>query len=488
MHWQIGVPEFDPDGQPNRKLAAFAKKLEDGYLNIYGPPDADAFPLPAGYAWGPLSGPDWSISNIWQPRPEWVAGLKRWQTTVGIPASGIFDADTERMGRALQVANGWPVTGMIFEGEWNVVIRHGQKPDLSDEPRGMEYADTSQWQTPIREGYPHPFFMFRANNGNDVDRNASDNLGATVAMVNDHTKPLRGFGVYTFWRPGEDNFGALKRAIGDKPHPRMVVMIDVESAEGSTKGTVRGDQSAGVNAYLDQVRAWIGDPKRVHLGYINQNINAGLWKSQPQNIWYVIPDYSAPKGKPRVTAGPRTLVHQYTQTGRCAPWGDAPIDLNYYPGTATEFLVALGLDSEPIREPAEAEPIGDHSTDVPFPLGPGQAYGPLDGPGHAISGQWKDDPESVREGLRQYQRKLGLDPTGLWITGSPVDLATRKIQEARGWKPEGPGWIYQGEWDVVMNGAHPLPLPVPTTPPADGEPHYCSTCPCAPREGETGGV
>lgn len=486
MHWQIGVPEFDPDGVPNRKLAAFAQKLLDGHLGVYGPRDPDAFPLPTGYAYGPLDGPEWAISNEYQPRADYIAGLKRFQKAAGIPESGVFDAATNQVGAALQNANGWPVTGMIFEGEWNVVIRHGQKPNLSAEPRGMEYVDVSQWQVPVNAAYPNPFFMFRANNGNDVDRNAKDNLGWSVSLVNDPDHVMRGFGVYTFWRPGEDNFGTLQKVIGT-PHPRMIVMIDVESAEGSTKGTVSGDQSAGVNAFVKKVQDWIGAPK-VHLGYINQNINGRLWLTKPNDIRYVIPDYSAPKGKPRVTVD-NWRIHQYTQTGRCAPWGDAPIDLNYYAGTASEFMVEFGIEDVVVRPPAEpSTPPGDHSTDVVFPLAPGYAYGPLDGPAHAVSGLWRDDTEAMRAGLRAYQAKLGVEQTGVWTVGSPTDLATRKIQEARGWKPEGPGWVYEGEWDVVMNGGHPLPPVVVPIPPADGAPTYCSTCPCAPREGETGGV
>lgn len=42
MHYQIGVPEFDPDGQPNRALAAFAKELEDGYLGLLADEQAAA--------------------------------------------------------------------------------------------------------------------------------------------------------------------------------------------------------------------------------------------------------------------------------------------------------------------------------------------------------------------------------------------------------------------------------------------------------------
>ncbi|WP_280378530.1 M15 family metallopeptidase [Nocardia wallacei] len=41
MHYQIGVPEFDPDGAPNRGLAAFAAELERGLYGILAPaPDS----------------------------------------------------------------------------------------------------------------------------------------------------------------------------------------------------------------------------------------------------------------------------------------------------------------------------------------------------------------------------------------------------------------------------------------------------------------
>lgn len=37
MHHQIGVPEFDSDGEPNRALAAFAKELEKGLYGLLAP-------------------------------------------------------------------------------------------------------------------------------------------------------------------------------------------------------------------------------------------------------------------------------------------------------------------------------------------------------------------------------------------------------------------------------------------------------------------
>ncbi|KAF0961831.1 MULTISPECIES: M15 family metallopeptidase [Rhodococcus] len=125
MHTQINLPEGDP------RLDAFATRLDNGYLWVYGPPDPDAFPLPAGYYYGPLDGPAESISGLFPTDPQsWKDGLGRWQKTCGIPETGIWDTGTARAATALQISNGWPVTGYVFEGEWNVVIRHGQRPDL----------------------------------------------------------------------------------------------------------------------------------------------------------------------------------------------------------------------------------------------------------------------------------------------------------------------------------------------------------------------
>ena len=57
MHSQMGGSTFN-----NSRTHEFANKLKGGYLNIYGPQDPDAFPLPAGYYYGPLEGPIESIS------------------------------------------------------------------------------------------------------------------------------------------------------------------------------------------------------------------------------------------------------------------------------------------------------------------------------------------------------------------------------------------------------------------------------------------
>lgn len=126
MHYQMAFPEGD------RRLAAFSEKLRQGYLGIYGPPNPDAFPLPQGYYYGPLEGPNESISGFYEKDdPKWIDGLKRWQTAVGVPATGRWDPPTAAMATAVQVMNKWPVSGYVYEGEWNVVIRNGQRPQWS---------------------------------------------------------------------------------------------------------------------------------------------------------------------------------------------------------------------------------------------------------------------------------------------------------------------------------------------------------------------
>lgn len=472
MHWQIGVPEFDADGVPNRKLAAFAQRLRDGYLGLYAPPDPDAFPLPSGYAYGPLEGPDWCISGKYHTDTEaWRAGLARFQRTVGIDAPGVWTDETHRIGVALQIDNGWPITGMIFQGEWDAVIRHGQRPVLTDEPLGMEYADVSQYQSPVNHEYPHPFLMFRANNGSDVDGNFRANYEAACAMVNDPGHPLRAFGVYSFWRPNEDTFGGLNAALeGTELHPKATVMVDVESGRGSQKGEVRGDQSDGVRGFLEAVRGKYGG-RRMLLGYYNRRADPDLWQNRPTDIRYVVPDYSAQRGSPRYPYD-GWLIHQFTDKGRCAPWGGANVDLNYYGGTTSSLLRLLGLeeyrdpdqmeppdapelggpDQTPDEPPTEPQP--DEPEDAAFPLPEGMVYGPQ-GREHCISGFEDDLDPAWRDGLAHYQRAIGLAQTGLWELGSPVDLKTRTLQENFGWPIS--GYVGEQEWNLVMNRRTPAP-------------------------------
>ncbi|WNM68791.1 lysin A [Gordonia phage Soos] len=95
------------------------------------PVDPDAFPLPAGYYFGPLDGPEQSISGQYEEPQSWIDGLKRWQTAVGIKASGVWDGETKRVAQQLQMDKKWqksPGDGFVYLGEWNAVIREGWTP------------------------------------------------------------------------------------------------------------------------------------------------------------------------------------------------------------------------------------------------------------------------------------------------------------------------------------------------------------------------
>ncbi|SEB71112.1 MULTISPECIES: M15 family metallopeptidase [Rhodococcus] len=352
MHTQINLPEGDT------RLDAFATRLENGYLWVYGPPDLDAFPLPAGYYYGPLDGPAESISGLFPTDPQsWKDGLRRWQKTCGIPETGIWDTGTARAATALQIANGWPVTGYVFEGEWNVVIRHGQRPDLGGPVtpptppvvRGKTWADVSQYQiTPVTDAYPYDIFCFRSNSGNMRDTKFAANHDWAVRACQDGR--LRFFIVYWFFRPGQANIDLLMQMVTEQggPHPRMVVMADVEDAAGA----ITGDQSAEVNDEIRRAREWLGE-RRV-IGYWNPVSNADLWRTRPPGLRLVTPSYGREPGSPKIKPD-GYFAHQYTDNGPCPPFGRC--DLNYTHLSTDELDAMLGLGQSPPPPPSVPEPF-----------------------------------------------------------------------------------------------------------------------------------
>jgi Domain of unknown function (DUF4185)/Domain of unknown function (DUF1906)/Putative peptidoglycan binding domain/N-acetylmuramoyl-L-alanine amidase len=98
------------------------------YTGIIDGPDRFSL-LAAGHAWGPLDGPQESWSNTYGGEPQSSKdGLTRWQQSVGITPSGIYDNETKRAASQLQRLKGWPVTGQVSEREWNEVISSGWRP------------------------------------------------------------------------------------------------------------------------------------------------------------------------------------------------------------------------------------------------------------------------------------------------------------------------------------------------------------------------
>lgn len=96
------------------------------YNRLATPMDANAWPLPPDVYWGPFEGPDnsWSNRNGNEPQSS-RDGLTRWQTALGIHPSGVFDNPTKAAAIVCQQSHGWHVTGNVYKGEWDAVIKEG---------------------------------------------------------------------------------------------------------------------------------------------------------------------------------------------------------------------------------------------------------------------------------------------------------------------------------------------------------------------------
>jgi hypothetical protein len=132
MHWQMGYNTNNNQAKCNdfinRKIKA------DGFSTFRrgaAPADPNAFPLPLGYCFGPLDGPEYSISGDFETDLQsWKDGLGRWQAALGLPVTKHWDDATKNAATVLQKAKGWPSNpdfgyGGVFLGEWDAVIREG---------------------------------------------------------------------------------------------------------------------------------------------------------------------------------------------------------------------------------------------------------------------------------------------------------------------------------------------------------------------------
>lgn len=100
-----------------------------------------------------------------------------------------------------------------------------------------------------------------------------------------------------------------------------------------------------------------------------------------------------------------------------------------------------------------------------FPLPKGYYFGPLDGPMESVSGEWSGDSEQAKDGLGRFQAALGLPVTRKF--DDATKRAGQAIQVGKGWQLDTlNGFIYEGEWNVVMKeGYRP-----PSVPPILAEP------------------
>ena len=140
MHFQMGYNTYTNQAKCNdfisRKIRAdgFSTFRRGGSASA----DPNAFPLPAGYYYGPLDGPEESISGDFDgDLQSWKDGLGRWQAALSLPVTKHWDDATKAAATVLQKAKGWQPNpdfgyGGVYVAEWDVVIKQGWRlPDTA---------------------------------------------------------------------------------------------------------------------------------------------------------------------------------------------------------------------------------------------------------------------------------------------------------------------------------------------------------------------
>jgi hypothetical protein len=204
------------------------------------------------------------------------------------------------------------------------------------------WADVSVYQRVVDDSYPHPFFAFRSNDGQDyrdpnfaANRAWSDKAVASGRMV--------GYLVYYVYRPGKNSVGLLQQMVGT-PSAHMAVMCDVENWGGQ----IRGNQSEGINSDIARLATWLGNKARV-VGYGNVGDLNGLWPQKPAGIRLVVAAYGSNP------AYPGKFAHQYGDNIPCPPFG--PCDGNSADGMSpTDVAAMLGLGAVPPPSPTPPSP------------------------------------------------------------------------------------------------------------------------------------
>lgn len=209
------------------------------------------------------------------------------------------------------------------------------------------FADVSEFQRAVNDQYPYQFLSIRSNDGTYKDKRFAENFAWVLGAVK--RKRLTGFIVYFVWEPGVANLATLAAQVGSGHHPRMAVMIDVESWGGK----IKGDHSKAINATRSDVIAWLNsqrprwqrkglaaawfrraDRRRV-IGYGNLHDLQTIWPDRG-DVRLIIADYG---DNPDF---PGKIAHQFSSKHVTPPFGAC--DINSADGrTPRQFARQLGL-------------------------------------------------------------------------------------------------------------------------------------------------
>lgn len=207
------------------------------------------------------------------------------------------------------------------------------------------WADISEFQRTVDNTYPHKLICIRSNDGTHRDSHFQANRAWCDKAV--ASGKLLGYIVYYFYRPTKTGLATCKSMVGT-PNPKMALMIDVESAGGS----VKGNQSATINAEYQEAVSWLGGNKNRVIGYGNvYDLNA-LWPQKPAGIRLVVANYSANP------AYPGKFAHQFSDRHVTAPFGACDINSadGMAPADVAKLLGLTGTAATPKPPPSSPPP------------------------------------------------------------------------------------------------------------------------------------
>lgn len=199
------------------------------------------------------------------------------------------------------------------------------------------FADVSEWQVPVDDLYPYQVLSIRSNDGTYRDKHFATNYQWACDALN--AGKLKALIVYCVYRSNWEQTLATARATVGTPHPRMAMMIDVESWSGQ----ITGDQSGGINGLYWGLADWLGNAARV-IGYGNTGDLNSLWPHKPPGIRLVVAAYGSNSDYPG------KIAHQFADNYNTPPFG--PCDINSADGLdADAFCTAIGVGSAPAPTP-----------------------------------------------------------------------------------------------------------------------------------------
>jgi len=218
-------------------------------------------------------------------------------------------------------------------------------PLVTNEPTDTIFADVSEFQVPVDDSYPYQVLSIRVCDGTYQDHNFAQNY-AWMKGALDSGKLTAGI-VYVFVRPNwQQTANTIRNMFGDNGgvHPKVVLMLDVESGNGNPSG----DGSDWIDAlYANLVDLVGGDPRRV-IGYGNVSDLNSMWITKPSGERLIVASYGSNPDYPN------KIAHQYTD-GKgyggglpegCSPFGNC--DMNSADGISpSQFAAACGIATTP---------------------------------------------------------------------------------------------------------------------------------------------